>query len=157
MIQCGETIANQHYLHFRTGHPGGRLGGLLSQSGSSGNRQAQRRNYRGDEFRKRLSKSTRAEDEEVEQTTDDGNWELGPSLRKKGSVHSDMWTGTAAELAERNALAVFPVTGWWRERRQLGKCDSLARYSLVVSIETEKEDVEFYVRIANSLGIEVSV
>ena len=37
-------------------------------------------------------------------------------LRNLGSIHSDVWHGTAADLAERDYIAVYPVICWWRER-----------------------------------------
>src|SRR5690606_21472063 len=46
------------------------------------------------------------------------------------SVHSDTWSGTAAELAECGVIAVFPVTGWWKERPHLNCWNRQARYSL---------------------------
>jgi carotenoid cleavage dioxygenase-like enzyme len=41
---------------------------------------------------------------------DDEGWALG-RIWDVGSVHSDMWIGSAAELRRRNALAVFPIPG----------------------------------------------
>jgi hypothetical protein len=52
-----------------------------------------------DDFRKRVSKAARDEDEEIEGSSDDRDWRLGAHLRCKGSIHSDMWVGTAAQLA----------------------------------------------------------
>ena len=43
-------------------------------------------------------------------------WLLGEKLRTRGSIHCDWWRGTAADLAASEYIAVFPVTGWWRER-----------------------------------------
>src|SRR3712207_7795828 len=36
-------------------------------------------------------------------------------FRSAGSIHADIWEGTAADLANRGAIAVYPVTGWWKE------------------------------------------
>lgn len=47
----------------------------------------------------------------VRQTWDNDGWDLGADLRKRGSIHSDVWKGTAVELASREAIAVYPVTG----------------------------------------------
>lgn len=102
------------------------------------------------DFRKRLSKAIRDE----EYTPDDlpkadhADWLFGSVLRHKGSIHSDRWLGTAEELAARGVLAVFPVTGWWYERKNLARWDSLARYSLVVSIETEAVEADIYTPVA---------
>ncbi|ABM29787.1 S8 family peptidase [Nitratidesulfovibrio vulgaris] len=80
-------------------------------------------------------------------------WTFGPQSRTAGSIHSDKWTGTAADLAESNLIAVFPQMGWWRTRHQLGKFNNTARYSLVVSLQTEAEGVDLYVPVANQIGI----
>lgn len=37
-------------------------------------------------------------------------WLLG-TFRDNGSVHSDFWSGSAADLAERDAIGVFLVGG----------------------------------------------
>lgn len=42
------------------------------------------------------------------------NWVLG-TIRDKGSIHSDIWRGSAAELAQRDAVGVLPISGWWKE------------------------------------------
>jgi hypothetical protein len=34
---------------------------------------------------------------------------LGQQLRRKGSIHSDTWTGTAAKLAECGVIAVYEL------------------------------------------------
>lgn len=107
-------------------------------------------------FRKRLTKAAWEEEEDaIEQGTDERHWELGERLRCKGSIHSDTWSGTAVELAACGTIAVFPVTGWWRERPHLRCANKKARYSLIVTIETPEEDV--YTPIANQIGVVISV
>jgi hypothetical protein len=88
---------------------------------------------------------------------DDRNWELGPQLRCKGSIHSDTWTGTAAELAECGVIAVFPVTGWWKERPHLDRWNRPARYSLLVTLQTPRAEVDIYTPIATQIGAPVDV
>jgi hypothetical protein len=103
-------------------------------------------------FRRRLTKAAWEEDEEaVDQGADERNWELGRLLRCKGSIHSDTWSGTAVELAACGAIAVFPVTGWWKERPHLGYVNNQARYSLIITIETPEQDI--YTPIANQIGV----
>ena len=65
---------------------------------------------------------------------DSRNWQLGDELRKKGSLHSDLWNGSASTLALCDKIAVYPVTDWWRERSGLNRYDSQARYSLLVTV-----------------------
>lgn len=64
----------------------------------------------------------------------DSKWLLGTRNRHKGSLHSDIWTESAAVLASRGILAVFPVSGWWKTRAKLERYDQRADYSLLVSI-----------------------
>ena len=110
-----------------------------------------------DVFHKRISKAAWDEDEEIDHGSDDRDWELGQRLRCKGSVHSDTWSGSAAELAKCGAIAVFPVTGWWKERPHLDCWNRRARYSLVVTIETAATDIDLYTPIAAQIGVPVEV
>lgn len=83
-------------------------------------------------------------------------WRLGDTI-KKGSVHSDIWQGSAQDLATSNLIAVAPVIGWWRERSHLNKWGETARYSLIVSITTPEQDVDIYTPVAIKLGVQVPV
>ncbi len=74
-------------------------------------------------------------------------WFLGKDNRDVGSIHSDTWTGPAVDLADCNYIAVYPVLGWWRERHNLGRYNDKMRHSLVVSISTPEESVDFYTPI----------
>jgi hypothetical protein len=70
-----------------------------------------------DEFRKRINGRALAEEEERPTTSPDvEGWFLGSEARNRGSLHSDVWKGTAAELAARGRVAVYPVSGWWSPR-----------------------------------------
>jgi hypothetical protein len=107
-------------------------------------------------FHKRLSRAAWDEDDEsVVTLSDDRNWELGQRLCCKGSIHSDTWIGTAAKLAECGVIAVYPVTGWWKERPHLDRCNRRSRYSLIVTIETPQVDVGLYTPIATQIGVPV--
>ena len=103
---------------------------------------------------KRVSGAARDEDEDISFGSDTRNWMFGDRLRRKGSIHSDVWTGTAAELAASEAIAIYPVTGWWKERHFLGRWNRQARYSLIVTLETDAEDVDLYTPIANQIAVE---
>jgi len=98
-----------------------------------------------DEFRKRINKAARDDGEEL-QANRGFPWVIGKENinRSTGSIHSDYWEGTAADLATSDTFAVYPVIGWWRERYHLGKVETPTRYSLVISLETPAEDVELY-------------
>lgn len=115
-----------------------------------------------DEFRRRVNFAARQEDDENQGYQGDAaHWELGPQLRHLGSIHSDWWEGTAAALANRHMIAIYPVVGWWRERHHLGRWNKIARYSLLVTIHTPTEEIDIYtpvqVQIASRVPVEISV
>ncbi|TWT41494.1 hypothetical protein KOR42_47650 [Thalassoglobus neptunius] len=88
--------------------------------------------------------------------TDDRTWDLGPEqISVRGSVHSDCWSGTAAQLASSNFVAVHPVTGWWRFRREQETVERKARYSLIVSISTNDTSVDLHTMVANEIKTRV--
>lgn len=91
-------------------------------------------------FRKRVNKLAREDGERVGGKRDTKGWILGPQARHHGSLHADIWEGSAAELAERGMVAVYPVSGWWKYRKPYR--GRRTRYSLVVSIETPGVDVD---------------
>lgn len=78
----------------------------------------------------------------------DPDWWLGGQQRHKGSLHQDVWTGTAAELASRGYLAVYPAMGWWRTRQKLDRYNLPAHYSLIVSIRTPQTEIDLYSAVA---------
>ena len=76
-------------------------------------------------------------------------------IRDVGSLHSDIWVGSAAELSRRNALAVFPIAGWWKEKPYLGRYDHDVRYALCVSLRAlEAQDI--YTPIATTLNVPIA-
>lgn len=105
-----------------------------------------------DEFRARTTREAKRVEEGSTPagTVGDPNWTLG-EFRHKGSIHKDIWQGTAADLAERGYLVVYPAMGWWRTRTKLDSTDKKARYSLIVSIESPSVDVDLYTEIQNSI------
>lgn len=104
-------------------------------------------------FVKRINKAAREEaDVSAENTV---NWTLGSENRNVGSIHSDTWIGTGAELATSNYIGVYPVIGWWRERPHLGKWHKKVRYSLIVTLEAPELDVDLLTPILNEIEIRV--
>lgn len=103
-----------------------------------------------EDFKQRISKIIKEYEEYQETDTSrksssySQRWVIGSNGRSSGSIHSDILVGTAAEIASYNKIAVFPVVGWWRERKHLKKSASKARYSLIVSLHTEAQDVDIY-------------
>lgn len=104
-------------------------------------------------FRRRINAQAEAEENgSPDGAPADAGWMLGERLRARGSLLSDTWTGTAAELANRGQLAIFPAMGWWRKRASHGRFNRLARYSLLVSIEAPEAEQDLYAAIAQRIA-----
>lgn len=109
-----------------------------------------------EEFIKRINAAARNEDEGRPSTQSASkHWVIGSQARNRGSIHSDIWRGTAADLAASNLIAVSPRIGWWRERTHIGKWNCRTRYALVVSIRSPEESVDIYTPVANRIGITI--
>ncbi len=109
-----------------------------------------------DEFRKRLNHCALEANEAKPSTGGtSAEWFLGEVARNTGSIHSDMWSGTAADLAERGAVGIFPVSGWWKDQPKRDRSEAGARYALVVTIETDLEGVDIWTPIAQEIGVPV--
>ncbi|MBR9832716.1 S8 family peptidase [bacterium] len=96
-----------------------------------------------DVFKRRISSAYADESEERPDTTSE-EWVIRESLRSKGSIKKDFYNTSGAELSNRFYLAVYPKNGWYRSRKKLNKFDSKVKYSLIITIETVKMDVDIY-------------
>ena len=113
---------------------------------------------RDDEFLRRISKVVVLEDAgRVSEAPDQDGWFLGPMARDRGSVHYDLWKETCATLADMDSVVVYPVGGWWKDQKVRDRSKYGARYSLVVSIETDRTDVDIWTPVAQLVGIPVPV
>ncbi|MEO5957261.1 MAG: S8 family peptidase [Nitrospiraceae bacterium] len=110
-----------------------------------------------DEFIARINKAAARDDEGDPINPKDADWHLGDYLRHRGSLHQDIWEGTAADLASRGFIAVYPSSGWWRTRPALKGFDLPARYSLIVSIRTAQTDIDLYTAIANQIAVTTEI
>jgi Subtilase family len=108
------------------------------------------------EFRARINDAARDEEEGAPATTGAEEWLLG-TFRDRGSIHTDIWRGTAADLAERDAIGVFPVGGWWKEKPYLDRYDALARYALIVTIRAPGSDVDIYTPVATQVTVATEI
>lgn len=107
-----------------------------------------------EEFRKRLNEKALEDEEEKPSTSSDSSeWYLGEQTRNRGSIHSDVWVGTAADLAARGVIGVYPVSGWWKDQPKRDRSALGARYSLVVSIETDAEGADIWTPVAQQIGV----
>lgn len=108
-------------------------------------------------FRSRINAAAPDEEEGTRRSGDDPSWLIGKQTRHRGSVHGDIWRGTAADLASRGAIAVYPALGWWKSRPASERYNQPARYALVVSIRAPEIDVDLYTAVANLIGVPVAV
>jgi hypothetical protein len=103
-------------------------------------------------FLRRVNAAIDSEDDDF-QGYGGANWLIGPQNRHLGSIHSDVWSGTAAELASSNLIGIYPAVGWWRERNWLGRWDKNVRYSLVVSLQTPDQNIDLYTPISTQIEL----
>jgi hypothetical protein len=117
-----------------------------------------KRPYESDkEFRARINAAARDEEEGTLPGGDDANWCIGKQNRHRGSLHSDIWQGSAADLASRGVIAIYPALGWWKTRLRLERYDKPARYALIVSIHAPEISVDLYTAVANQISIPLVV
>ncbi|MGA4332491.1 S8 family peptidase [Ralstonia nicotianae] len=116
-----------------------------------------------EQFKRRINKLERVPEDGAEfNDPDSAQWRYGYQLRSLGSLHSDVWTGTAAQLASKSKIAVFPVGGWWKDWKQMQQYDTEAHYSLIVSLKVAEDiDADLYAPITTvieqEVGIEIDV
>ena len=109
------------------------------------------------DFERRINAASREEDNDpVGTSAGSERWAIGANGRKLGSIHSDMWVGTAAEISTCNLIGVYPVIGWWRERHYLGRCNRRTRFCLIVSLHTPIQSIDLYTPVATKIGISIS-
>jgi hypothetical protein len=109
------------------------------------------------DFRTRINVAARDEEERTRSRGSDSGWLIGTRNRHRGSLHSDIWRGSAADSASRGTLAVYPALGWWKTRSHLERYDKSARYSLIISIHAPEIDVDLYNAVANQITTSVSI
>ena len=105
------------------------------------------------EFKRRISAASSGTEEHDDDTIDTSSelWTLRERIRSKGSIKKDFITISGVELSRRNILAVYPKNGWYRTRKQLGKIESIVRYTLIITIETSKVEVDLYTPVFNAI------
>ena len=101
-------------------------------------------------FRSRINAVARDEERDNQSMAGgDSNWLIGTQTRHKGSLHGDIWLGTAADLASRGFIGVYPAVGWWKTRPALQRFNRAARYAMVVSLKAPDVDIDLYTAVAN--------
>lgn len=160
LVDLGETPVRLKATlsYFIEPNPGERGWTTRHQYASHGLRFHMKRALETEEvFLARINRELRDEGSEgqVAQVQDSDKWLLR-RLRNAGSVHSDIWEGTAIAMSQRDAIAVFPVTGWWKEKPALGHYDRPVNYALIVSLAIPGQDIELYERVRALVQVDVS-
>lgn len=88
---------------------------------------------------------------------DAGRWFLGTNTPSQGSIHSNVWTGTAAQLANRSHVAVYPTMGWWKTRPKEDRYDREVAYSLVVSLVVPDVETDIYTPVAQQIEVAAQI
>ena len=117
-----------------------------------------RRSETGQQFLKRVNKEAWDHPEERPRAqSDDGGWLFGPNSMSAGSLHSDEWTGPAVNLLTRDLICIKPVSGWWRNRASADVRAQRTRYSLVISLRSDDNEVDLHTPISNMIEADTGV
>ena len=110
-----------------------------------------------DEFLKRINSQARHEEEGRPETSSPSeHWLLGQQ-RDVGSIHSDYWSGTAADLASSKFDSCPTYGRLVAGKSASGRWNRTARYALIVSIETPTLEVDIYTPVANKIAIPIKI
>jgi Subtilase family len=109
------------------------------------------------DFHARINAAARDEEVGTVVAGTDPNWLLGKHLRHRGSLHNDIWRGTAADLASRGAVAVYPSIGWWKTRPHLERYLLPVRYALLISVGTPGVEVDLATEVAARIGVPIEI
>jgi hypothetical protein len=109
------------------------------------------------EFRRRINAAIVGEDDGAPIAGEEARWRVGERLRNKGSIHSDYWYGSAVDLASRSSIAVYPIGGWWKENPGLDAAESIAKYSLVVTLKVPEVDVDIHTPILAAIQTDLEI
>lgn len=108
-------------------------------------------------FKQRINKKMRNEETYHSTAADSSRWKIGSKNRDVGSIHSDFIEDTAINLADCKYLAIYPVGGWWKNRTNLKRYNEKTRYSLIVSIETPRQEIDLYNAVATQIENRINI
>lgn len=104
-----------------------------------------KRTETNERFRRRISAAQSKDETNTDKET--SCWLLGPKAMQAGSLHCDLWRGRAIDLAGHDAIAVYPVGGWWKSHSGQKRVADKARYALVISISAPGHEVDLHSEI----------
>lgn len=97
-------------------------------------------------FRHRVNAGQASDDVKADAET--SYWLLGRRAVQAGSLHCDLWRGQAIDLAGHDAIAVYPVGGWWKSHVGQKRMADKGRYALAISISAAGHAVDLYSEIS---------
>lgn len=105
---------------------------------------------------KKINKAIREANDSINNRNQYDGWQLGQNAFV-GSVHSDIWEGSATELAAMGGIAIIPEAGWWKTKKASNRFNDKARYSLIVSIRTKEihNEINLYAEVENKIKNEL--
>lgn len=108
-------------------------------------------------FIKRINKAAREDGYDADHLGETGEWlfKNNTSLVSLGSLRTNVWRGTAADLAARGKIAVVPTYGWWNKRPNLEGYLKASHYALIVTIKTPETDI--YTPVATTIGTPIVI
>lgn len=102
------------------------------------------------DFKNRIKKITEEGEDHVRNPELRNRWAIGITSRDQGSIISDSFSLTGADMAKCDVIAIYPSGGWFKNR--LENLDIAIPYSLVVTLETESEQVLLYNEVENLIA-----
>lgn len=109
-------------------------------------------------FRQRINTRARIDGDRPPPLDTETGWLFGSNQQQSaGSLHTDIWSGTAADLASKGAIAVYPVAGWWKNRAKDDQSASGVNYSLIVSIESPEVEVDLWTPVYQQVRSRIEI
>ena len=102
------------------------------------------------DFKNRIKMVTEEGEDRVRDPELRNRWAIGITNRNQGSVISDSFTLSGADMAKCDVIAIYPSGGWFKNR--LENLDIEIPYSLVVTLETSDEQVLLYNEVENLIA-----
>jgi hypothetical protein len=107
------------------------------------------------QFLARVSKVSEQPEDPVDPADD--KWNFGRNRRDVGSLHIDQLSCAASDLAQRNIIAVHPVSGWWKTKGIADPHLRSARYALVVEIDAGTTTADLYTEVQSAISHIIAV
>lgn len=116
-----------------------------------------RRNEEQNRFEARVNALAAVEEEANAAADPDPDRLFGVNSISAGSVHVEEWRCSAANLADRNGVAIFPVGGWWKTiRKDNERNNGKMRYALIITIDAGDVEADLWAEVNIAANVEVA-